>query len=238
MEGASLIDRRGPILTLTDRDGATLVSLSRPAVEPDASPTPTAEATPEPTETATATPTAEPKPTPTPEPTASPTPAPTLPPPPSLPPAATCDLVSPDGVTLGVISYPESWSTVTEPAELACRYFDPEPITVPADPTTLVTAVTVTDDAIAFDDAVAAATEAASWDVTRQADVTISGLRAIFVEAVSLSEDAGLAVGTSSYAYLIDLGSAGTVTIRRPTGAPPRRVTVVSEPAVQFTRRG
>jgi heat shock protein HslJ len=218
MEGAALVDRRGTTLTLTDRNGATLVSMSRPAVDPDATPSPTAEATPEPTATATATPTTEPTPTPTqeptPAPTASPTPAPTLPPPPSLPPAATCDLVSPDNLTVGVISYPESWSTVTEPAELACRYFDPEPITVPADPTTLVTAVTVTDDAIAFDDAVAAATEAASWDVTRQADVTISGLQAIFVEAVSLSEDAGLAVGTSSYAYLIDLGSAGTVTIR------------------------
>lgn len=220
MEGSALVDRRGTTLTLTDRNGGILVSMSRPAVDPDASPTPTAEATPEATPSPSASPTPEPtptltpEPTPTPPPTASPTPAPTLPPPPSLPPAATCDLVSSDAVTLGVISYPESWFTVTEPAELACRYFDPEPITVPADPTKLVTAVTVTDDAIAFDDAVAAATEPASWDVTRQADVTISGLRAIFVEAVSLSEDAGLAVGTSSFAYLIDLGSAGTITIR------------------------
>ena len=65
MEGANLVDRRGPTLTLTDRDGATLVSLSRPTVDPDATPSPTAEATPEPTETATATPTAEPTPTPT-----------------------------------------------------------------------------------------------------------------------------------------------------------------------------
>jgi heat shock protein HslJ len=222
MEGAALVDRRGSTLTLTDRDGGVLVALSRPATDPDASPEPSATATPDATETSSPTPTATPEPTatptaeptPTPAPTASPTPAPTLEPPPSVPPAATCDLISPAGVSLGVISYPAAWSTLTEPAELACRYFDPEPITVPADPSTLVTAVTVADESIAYADAVAAATEPASWDITRQADVTISGLAATFVEAVSLSDDAGLAAGTSSFAYLIDLGSAGTVTIR------------------------
>lgn len=220
MEGAALVERRGDTLSLTDRDGGPVVTMSRPSIQPEASATPTAETTPEATETATPEPTPSPTATPTPEPTAtpaptaSPTPAPTLPPLPSLPTAATCDLVSSDGVTLGVISYPESWSTLSEPADLACRYFDPAPITVPADPATLVTAVTVTVDAVAFDDAVTAATDPASWDVTRQADVTLSGLRATFVEAVALSDGAGLAVGTSSFAYLIDLGSAGTVTIR------------------------
>jgi heat shock protein HslJ len=219
MEGAALVDRRGTTLTLTDRTGGTLVSMSRPATDPDASPSPTAEATPETTDAPSATPTPEPtatptaEPTPTPAPTATRSPAPTLEPPPSLPPAATCDLVSAAGDTLGVISYPEAWSTLTEPAELACRYFDPEPIAVPDDPATLETAVTIADEAIAYEDAVAAATETASWDITRQADVTISGLPATFVEAVALSDDAGLAVGTSRFAYLIDLGSAGTVTI-------------------------
>lgn len=218
MEGAALVDRRGTTLTLTNRDGATLVSLSRPVIEADATPAPTGEATPEPTATATATPTATPEPTPTPTPeptptpapTASPTPAPTVEPPPSLPPTATCDLVSAAGATLGVISYPESWFTVTEPAELACRYFDPAPITVPDDLTALVTAITIEELGVAFADAVAGATDPETWDVARQADVTVGGRPATFVEAVSLTD----AEGASSFAYLIDMGSAGTITIR------------------------
>lgn len=218
MEGAALVDRRGTTLALTDRDGGTLVSMSRPAVDPGASPTPTAEATgeatasPSPTPTATPEPTPTPtaEPTPTPAPTASPTPAPTVEPPASLPPAATCDLVSSAGVTLGVISYPASWFTVTEPAELACRYFDPAPITVPDDLTALVTAITIEELSVAYADVVAGATDPANWDITRQADVTVGGRPATFVEAVSLTD----AEGTSSFAYIIDMGSAGTITIR------------------------
>jgi hypothetical protein len=118
--------------------------------------------------------------------------------------------VSADGVALGVISYPASWFTVTEPAELACRYFDPEPITVPDDLTALVTAITIEEQGVAYADVVAGATDPENWDVTRQADVTVGGQPATFVEAVSLTD----AEGASSFAYLIDMGSAGTVVIR------------------------
>lgn len=218
MEGVALVDRRGTTLALTDRGGGTLVSMSRPAVDPDASPTPTAEATPEATASPSATPTATPEPTPTPTPeptptpapTASPTPAPTVEPPPSLPPVATCDLVSAAGIALGVISYPASWFTVEEPAELACRYFDPAPITVPDDLTALVTAITIEELGVAYADAVAGATDPETWDITRQADVTVGGRPATFVEAVSLTD----AEGASSFAYIIDMGSAGTLVIR------------------------
>ena len=102
---------------------------------------------------------------------------------------------------------------MTEPAELACRYFDPEPITVPADPATLVTAVTIVAAATPFADAIAAATDPATWDVTRLADVTVDGLAAEFVEAVALVDTGDVAVGTSSLAYIIDYGAAGTVMI-------------------------
>ncbi len=224
MEGAALVDRRGPSLFLTDLRGVTVVALVRPSAEPAASPAPSAKAseTPEATESAnptpTATPTAEPTPTatPTPAPTLPPrpTPAPTVEPPPSIPPAATCDLVGSDGQPLASIVYPASWFTLAEPPELACRYFDPATITVPADPATLQTAVTVVPSATPFADAINAATDPASWDVTRLNDVTVGTLPATLVEAVATADTAGVAVGTSSFAYIVDYGAAGTLVIR------------------------
>ena len=76
----------------------------------------------------TATPT--PAPTPTPRRAPSPTPAPRSNRLPRFrrPPPATSS--APMG-SLASIVYPADWSTVTEPADLACRYFDPEPITGP-----------------------------------------------------------------------------------------------------------
>jgi hypothetical protein len=209
----------------TDLSAATLVALVRPSPEATApAPAPSTEAseTPEATATAkpTAKPTAEPTPTPSPTPTPAPTlpprptPAPTVEPPPSIPPTATCDLVGSDGQPLASIAYPASWFTLEEPAELACRYFDPASITVPADPTTLQTAVTVVASATPFADAIDAATDPASWDVTRLDDVTVGTLPATLVEAVATADTAGVAVGTSSFAYIVDYGAAGTLVIR------------------------
>ena len=207
MEGAALIDRRGPSLLLTDLSGATLVALVRPSTESDA-PSPA----PSPVATETATPT--PAPTPTPSRAPSPTPAPAVSPPPSIPPTATCDLVGSDGQALASIVYPAAWSTLDEPPDLACRYFDPESIIVPADPTTLETAVMVVTSDTPFADAVDIATDPASWDVTALRDVTVGTVPATFVEAVAIADSAGVAIGTSSYAYIVDYGDAGTLTIR------------------------
>ena len=207
MEGAALIDRRGSSLLLTDLSGATLVALVRPSTESDA-PSPA----PSPVATETATPT--PAPTPTPSRAPSPTPAPPVSPPPSIPPTATCDLVGTDGQALASIVYPAAWSTLDEPPDLACRYFDPASIIVPADPTTLETAVMVATSEAPFADAVNMATDPASWDVTALRDVTVGTVPATFVEAVAIADSAGVAIGTSSYAYIVDYGDAGTLTIR------------------------
>ncbi|MDF2734653.1 MAG: hypothetical protein K0S97_1276, partial [Chloroflexota bacterium] len=198
LEGAALVDRRDQTLLLTDLNGSIQVALVRPGSDAEASAPPSAPASREPSAspspTASATPTPSPTPTPTPTPTPAPTlpprptPAPTVEPPPSVPPTATCDVVAPDGATLASIVYPESWSTLTEPAELACRYFDPEEITVPDDPATLETAVMVVAAETPFADAIAAATDPARWDITVQRDVTISGLAATLVEAVAIQE--------------------------------------------------
>jgi heat shock protein HslJ len=226
LEGAALVDRRGPTLLLTDLNGSIQVALVRPGSEAEASAVPSASPSREPSASPspTATPTPTPSPTPTPAPTLSPTPAPSLPPrptpaptvepPPSVPPTATCDVVTPDGETLAAIVYPASWSTVTEPADIACRYFDPEPITVPDDPTTLQTAVMVVAAETPFANAIGAATEPTTWDVTKQVDVTVSGLPATLVEAVALKDTGGITTGTSSFAYIIDYGAAGTLAIR------------------------
>jgi heat shock protein HslJ len=226
MEGAALIDRRGPSLMLTDLHGDTVVALVRPSAEPATSPAPSGEASAGPNATKTAAPTPGPTPTarPTPAPTPKPTPAPTLPPrptpaptvepPPSIPPTATCELASPGGQGLASIVYPASWATLDAPPELACRYFDPEPITVPADPTTVAAAVSVLTAETPFADAINAATDSASWDVKRQTDLTVGTLPATLVEAVAIADTAGVAVGTSSFSYIVDYGEAGTLTIR------------------------
>jgi hypothetical protein len=116
-------------------------------------------------------------------------------------------------VKVATITYSASWSTVTTPANLACQYFDPAPITVPADPTTLVTAVMASSSAPTFADAVAAATDTASWDVTAQQELTLSGLDATAIAATATAASAGIPVGMSRYAYLVNVGTSGTVTM-------------------------
>jgi heat shock protein HslJ len=224
LQGVARIERRADGVRLTDRNGAISVALIRPTVDPGASAPPSGEptATPSPSPTASPSPTPEatPSPSPTPTATAAPTeppptatPAPTLAPPPSLPPTASCD-VQAEGAAVATVSYPASWSTVSEPADLACRYFDPEPIEVPADPATLTTAVTIVLGADPLDAAVAAATDPASWDVSRQVDATIGGQPATVVEATATADTAGIPIGTARLAYVIELPGGGTMTIQ------------------------
>ena len=229
LQGASLVERRGTSLILRDAHDDILVAMTRPATAAEPTPSPTAAAStkptakPSPSESAKPSasvtpkpsekPSPTPSPTPTAKPTAKPTTAPTLPPPASIPPEATCTIAGPAGAQLATIVYPKSWFTVTTPASIACRYFDPAAITVPSDPTTLQTAVMITTQAAPYADAVAAATDPANWDVTTTTPVTVSGLPATLVEATSTAEASGLPVGTSRYAYIIDYGVGGTVSI-------------------------
>ena len=239
-EGSELVERRGDALVLRDRNDEVVVAMSRPRVEAEASvsPVPTATATPKPTPTptpkptptattkptekpsasATAKPTTAPTPEPTPSPTATarptPTPAPTLKPPPSAGPTSTCTLTSPSGAQLATIAYPQAWHTLSAPPQAACRYFDPNPISVPTDPGTLDAAVTVRPDVASYDDAVAAATDAANWNVLQSTQVTVSGLPATLVEATSTAAESGTPVGTTLYQYIIDYGASGTLSIQ------------------------
>jgi len=235
MQGVGKVERRGDHATLSDLSGSLLVSLVRPSIEeaspspsasasasPSASATPTTKPTPSatpstaptatPTATATSTPTATPTAPPTAPPTATPvasgTPAPTVVPPASLPPTATCQVVipAPVGLTINVV-YPASWFTVTDPAELACRYFDPAAITVPSDPSTLKTAVMIKGDpTITYQDALTAATDPANWNVLTNQPVSIDNLVATRLQATAKVATPDVAVGVTRYGYLVNAG--------------------------------
>ncbi len=193
---------------------------------PTASPTakPTASPTPKPAATPTAKPTASPKPSPKPtastKPTASPKPSskPTASPPVTIPSTASCKLIG-NGGTVATIVYPGSWSTVTEPAELACRYFDPAPITVPADPSTLETAVMAGLSPTPYAEAIAAATDPLAWTVNTRSETNVQGAAVTCIGAIAASDAAGIPVGTARYACLANVQAAGTVVIDA-TGTP------------------
>ncbi len=219
LQGAAVVDTRGPRVDLTDLKGRVIVALVRPSTDEDASPSPSSSpeaspsASPEasPTPSTSPEPSTSPSPTPAPSPSSAPTPLPT--PPIELPTVGTCQ-PQVEGTPLATIVYPASWSTVTEPAGLACRYFDPEPIEVPTDPATLVTAVMVTDTTEAYADVVTTMTDPASWQVRQQVELTVGESPATLVEAESTSDASGLPAGTSSFAYVIDVGPAGTIMVR------------------------
>jgi heat shock protein HslJ len=229
LQGVSLIDYRGSQVRLTDRNGNLVVGLVRRAAVAEASPSPSASsapaasATPKPSASPTpkpsASPTPKPTPTKTPEPTKAPAPSasavPPLPSVPPLPATATCDLApAGGGSAVAKLVYPGTWNTVTTPADLVCRYFDPKPITVPADPATLQTAVMAKVLATPYADAVTAATNPANWTVARQGSSTVSGTPYTCVDATALVATAGVPVGSSAFSCLVNVGSAGTVVIQ------------------------
>jgi heat shock protein HslJ len=224
LQGVARIQTRAQTVQLQDRNGSLVVALLRAsAVEPSPSPSgapsasastvpsasPSASPTAKPTASPSPTPTASPTPAPTPTPTAVPTasPAPTLSPPPSLPALATCTVTASPDVPVAALKYPATWHTVAAPPTLACRYFDPKAITVPADPTTLTTAVMVKADPVgSYADALTAATNPTAWNVLRNEAFTISGLPATRIEATSTAGSPDVPVGSTRYAYLIDYG--------------------------------
>ena len=222
LKGVGRIESRDETLLLQDLKGGTLVVLSRPsAAEPAQSPTaapiasvnpsrpPSPAVAPSPSTAPTAKPTAKPTAAPTAPPTPVPSlsPAPTIAPPASVPPEATCTVIAPPNVAVATIVYPAAWSTVAAPSTLACRYFDPKPITVPADPATLVTAVMIKADlTLPYADALAAATNPTAWNVLKNQPVTVSGLPATRIEATSSAGSPGFPPGVTRYGYLIDLG--------------------------------
>jgi heat shock protein HslJ len=226
LQGVALVETRGPQVNLTDLRGAIKVTLVRPKPPAVALPEPSGEPTEEPTEeptaepTETAQPTEEPSPTPTPTPAATPSPPPSAPStegplpsfaPPVDPNVATCDLATEDGTIVATIVYPGDWFTLSEPASAACRFFDPNEIDIPAGGEAPITAVMATVEASPYGEAVAAATDPASWDVRETTELVVDGLPTTLVEGTATGADPSFPAGRSRFAYLIDLGSAGSL---------------------------
>lgn len=128
------------------------------------------------------------------------------------------------------IAYPGNWFTVTSPAAVACQYFDPKPITVPADPTTLKTAVMARNIPTSYADAVATATNTANWNVAQKTESTVGSVPVTCVAATATNAAAGIPVGTGAFSCLANVGAAGTVVIS--TNGPPTDPTFQSNAAV------
>ena len=241
LQGAALVESRGSTLNLTDRNGGIVVALARPSRRsPARAPVPRRAATPE--ATATPAPTAEPDAHARAHPQADcqaepdaqadgrsdthahadcgarpphrrrPRPRPSR-----RPPRASCRF--PGSRWSRRSSIPGTWSTVTEPAELACRYFDAVPITVPADPATLDTPIRADILATPYQEAVTAATDAANWTVATKSEFNVRGAAVTCIGAIATTEAAGIPVGQARYACLANVQTAGTVAIWA-TGAP------------------
>lgn len=225
LQGVGRVEPRGTTLQLQDLSGRALVELARPSPEPapsasagpsasarpSLSPAPSASPSVAPSASATATAAPTPSPTPAQTPVPSGSAAPTLAPPASLPPVATCTLTDSASATSWTIVYPADWNTVAEPPAFACRYFDPEPITVTPNGGLPKTAVMIkSDPAASYEDALAGATNPTSWNVLTNEPVTISGLPATRLEATSTAGSTEFPVGVTRYGYLIDLGGRST----------------------------
>ena len=214
--GIGRVVYRGPLVDLESLTGTTQIRLIRPDAVPVPSASPSASAAASAAASASATPSASASasPSPSPTPTAAPTgtPAPTVAPPQSIPPTATCDLTATAGGTtakVATIVYPSNWFTVTSPPTLACRYFSPTQITVPADPSTLKTAVMIqSDPASTYDAALAAATNPTAWNVLQQQPATVgggTGWPATLIEATSTAGSPGYPPGVTRYGYLLNV---------------------------------
>ena len=232
LQGVGKVDYKGIRLNLTDLKGSILVALVRPsALEP--SPGPSGSAAP--TASAAATPTASPSATPT----AKPTPSPTATAAPTADRDRRPDrgaergrqrYAGADRGAAG-IDPPDGDVPADRPAchpgrddrlsrQLVHRHRTRRPppaatstrrtITVPADPSTLKTAVMIqADPAATYQAALTAATNPTAWNVLTNQPVTVSGLPATRIQATSTAGSSGFPVGTTRYGYLINVGGKG-----------------------------
>jgi hypothetical protein len=112
------------------------------------------------------------------------------------------------------ITYPGTWYSVSEPAELACRYFDPAEISVPADGSAPTAAITADVLSAAYGDAVAAASDPATWTVATSSEDDVDGVPMTCIAAIAVADTEGVAAGEARFVCLADVGTSGTVTLQ------------------------
>ena len=109
------------------------------------------------------------------------------------------------------VQYPSGWSTAT--GQLACRFFEPTPFTVPPDSDFGGTALEVLPQEQPFDEVLASLidTRYATTDVREQ--VTVGGHRGFRLELVATGE--GLSArGTRTYGYILRREGGGAIVIQ------------------------
>ena len=107
------------------------------------------------------------------------------------------------------VRYPAGWSTNSGDVVPRCRFFDPEPFTVPRATEVLDLAVILDVEAAPFPPLVEAA-GGADEDVLDRRDLTIDGHRAVRVEARATG-DGLVPAGIPSLRYLVDLDGSTLV---------------------------
>jgi hypothetical protein len=108
------------------------------------------------------------------------------------------------------VGYPAGWATNPGTVVLRCRYFHPEPFTVPEASEVIDRAVILDVESMPYALMVEAAGGESEEVVSRQ-ELTVSQRRALRVEV--RSTDGLLPVGTESLRYMIDLGNATLVAV-------------------------
>jgi len=111
--------------------------------------------------------------------------------------------VSCANTTLGyVLTYSMSWSTAARDVAEECRFFHPEPFTVPAEYEVAEVAITIESFAVDFDDMVATF-EGPDIDIADRRDLTVAGGARAVRFAFSFAGDPP---GVVSVAYIVDRG--------------------------------
>lgn len=109
------------------------------------------------------------------------------------------------------VQYPSDWSTAT--GELACRFFEPEPFTVPRASDFGGTALEVLPQEQPFDDALASLIDTRYARTEIREEVTVGGHRGFRLELVATGEGLN-AKGTRTYGYLLQRAGDGAIVIQ------------------------
>jgi hypothetical protein len=118
------------------------------------------------------------------------------------------------------VEYPSDWNRAS--GSLACRFFDPEPFTVPQNSDFSGTALEVFPQDVGYDEALASLIDTRFSETELREQVSIGSRQAFVLELVSTGE--GLEErGTRTYGYLFR-GDPGPAVLVRTTAPPGERI--------------
>ena len=128
------------------------------------------------------------------------------------------------------VQYPADWNTAN--GELSCRFFEPEPFTVPPNSDFGGTALEVLPQQQPFDEALASLIDTRFAKTNVRQEVTVGGHRGFRLELVATGEGLN-SKGTRTYGYLLRTETSGAIVIQTTAqpGATIRHQSVVDHAA-------